>query len=95
MHLSATTSFTESLDYPATTAELISSCGEQPIELPNGTETVGDVLERVSQETYETPDELALILQSALSRKAIGRFGYSDRDPSPPGSVYKPPELSF
>ena len=95
MQLTGTVAFADDLEYPATTSELIAAYGEQPIELPNGTETVGDALDRVSQETYETPEEFRLTLQSALSRKAIGRYGYSDRDPTPPGSVYEPSQLSF
>lgn len=95
MYLSGTEAFPEELEYPATTDELIASHGDQPIELPNGSETVGDALDRVGGETYETPEEFRLTLQSALSSKAVGRVGYSDRDPSPPGSVDGPPQLSF
>ncbi|ELZ09260.1 hypothetical protein C479_10580 [Halovivax asiaticus JCM 14624] len=95
MHLPGTVTLADELEYPATTDELIAAYGDQPIELPNGTETVGDALGRMSQETFESPDEFRLTLQSALSDKAVGRVGYSDRDPNPPGSVYQPQQLSF
>ncbi|AGB17344.1 hypothetical protein Halru_2770 [Halovivax ruber XH-70] len=95
MHLPGTVTLADELEYPATTDELIAAYGDQPIELPNGTETVGDALGRISRETFESPDEFRLTLQSALSDKAVGRVGYSDRDPNPPGSVYQPQQLSF
>lgn len=95
MYLPGTETFPEELEYPATTDELIAAHGDRPIELPNGSETVGEALERVSGETYETPEEFRLTLQSALSSKAVGRVGYSDRDPMPPGSVDGPAPLSF
>lgn len=95
MHLPGTENFANELEYPATTDELIARHGERPIELPNGSETVGEALGRVSPETFESPDEFRLTLQSALSRKAVGRVGYSDRDPTPLGSVYQPQQLSF
>lgn len=95
MHLPGTATFPDELEYPATTGELIAAHGDRPIELPNGSETVGDALDRIGRETYESPEEFRLTLQSALSSKAVGRVGYSDRDPMPPGSVDGPPQLSF
>lgn len=95
MYLPGTATFPDELEYPATTDELIATHGDQPIELPNGSETVGEALGRVGRETYETPEEFRLTLQSALSSKAVGRIGYSDRDPMPPGSVGGPRQLSF
>ncbi|MXV62908.1 DUF2795 domain-containing protein [Natronorubrum sp. JWXQ-INN-674] len=82
-------------DYPATTEELISEYGDQTIELPNGTETVGDVLARLESETFETADDVRLALSCGVSDKAIGRIGYSDRDPAPLGSPYAPDAVSF
>ena len=81
--------------YPATTEELIDAYGEQVLELPNGSETVGDVLARLESETFTSPEEAHFALFSAVSDKAVGRVGYSDRDPTPLGSLYGPDPVSF
>jgi hypothetical protein len=39
--------------YPATTTELIADYGDDEIALPNGTETVGETLDRQGEETFE------------------------------------------
>lgn len=82
-------------DYPATTQELIDAHGEDVLELQNGTETVGEALGHLPQETFASPKEARDTLYAAVSEKAIGRAGYSDRDPTPPGSPDGPPPLSF
>lgn len=68
-------------EYPATTADLIEAYGDVQLDLPNGTETLGDVLERLTPETYANAEEARLAMYSAVSTKGIGRVGYSDRDP--------------
>ena len=68
-------------DYPATTADLVEAYGDVELELPNGTESLGEVLERLTPETYEDAGQARLALYSAISTKGVGRVGYSDRDP--------------
>jgi hypothetical protein len=82
-------------EYPATTEELIEEYGDRTLELPNGSETVGDVLARLESETFENPEEARFAVYSAVSDKAVGRVGYSDRDPTPVGSPYAPDAVSF
>ncbi|ARS89596.1 DUF5789 family protein [Natrarchaeobaculum aegyptiacum] len=82
-------------EYPATTEELIEAYGDRTLELPNGSETVGDVLARLESETFETQEDVEFAVTCALSDKAIGRVGYSDRDPNPVGSPYGPEVVSF
>ncbi|ELZ06510.1 DUF5789 family protein [Natrialba aegyptia] len=82
-------------EYPATTEELIEDCGDRVLELPNGSETVSDVLARLESETFESADDAHLTVYSAVSNKAVGRVGYSDRDPTPVGSPYSPDAVSF
>jgi len=81
--------------YPATTDELIEAYGGQRLELPNGSETVAEVLKRLDSETFECSEDARYAVFSALSEKAVGRVGYSDRDPTPPGSPYGPDIVSF
>lgn len=76
----------QDLDYPVTTAELVEELGILEIELPMGTETVSRVFERVGTDTYRNPEEACLMFMSGLGSKAIGRKGYSDRDPPVTGS---------
>lgn len=71
----------ENLTYPITTDELVDRIGETELELQNGKETIKEVFDRLSPETYINPSEAHLTFLSALSTKAIGRKAYSDRDP--------------
>ena len=81
-------------DYPATTEQLAAAHGEYVLDLPNGTETLGDVLGRVDSETFHSASEAKTTLYSAVSSKAIGRVGYSDRDPTVMGT-HGPEQVSF
>lgn len=73
-------------EYPTTTTQLTDSHGDYELELPNGTETLGEALQRVDAETFDTCVEAEETLYCALSSKAIGRKGYSDRDPTTLGT---------
>jgi hypothetical protein len=76
---------TTTANYPATTADLVAAHGDTDLELPNGTETVGDVLRRLPAQTYSDKQEMRTALYGALSTKGVGRVGYSDRNPVQPG----------
>ncbi|MFB6309389.1 MAG: DUF2795 domain-containing protein [Haloarculaceae archaeon] len=80
--------------YPTTTEALIDAVGDVELQLPNGTETVGDALSRLDSETFETAEQARTATYSAVSSKAIGRKNYSDRDPVCPGED-GPEEVSF
>lgn len=94
-HLGATTmrlmdDADERLDghsFPATTEELVAEHGDLEIELPNGTETLGDALSRAGSETFESSESAKLAARSGISEKGIGRKFYSDRDPPTVGDV--------
>lgn len=66
--------------YPASTGELIDEYGDLELELPNGTETLGEALARAGEETYETAEAAKLAARCGVSEKGIGRKFYSDRD---------------
>lgn len=80
--------------FPATTEELIEEYGDVELALPNGTETVGDALDRLGGETYTDAEDAKLAVRSAISEKGIGRKGYSDRDAPTVGGT-GPDQLSF
>ena len=82
-------------EYPITTDELVERYGDRQIELADGTETVGEILARLDGETYEHREDAEFAIYSAVSERAIGRKGYSDRDPTPLGSPHGPDQVSF
>ncbi|WP_440766682.1 DUF5789 family protein [Natronorubrum sp. DTA7] len=95
MLLNGTGDVIDDHEYPATTEEMIDNYGDRTLELPNGSETVADVLARLESETFESPEEARFAVYGAVSDKAVGRVGYSDRDPTPVGSPYAPDAVSF
>jgi hypothetical protein len=91
------TDVNEQLDahsYPATTEELIQEYGDLELVLSNGTETLGTMLSRLDNQTFDDAEAARLAAYSAVSDKAIGRKFYSDRDPFDPGEEGSEP-LSF
>jgi hypothetical protein len=66
--------------FPATAGELIDEYGDVELELPNGEETFGEVLDRLGETTFENAEDARLATYSAVSKGAIGRQNYSDRD---------------
>ncbi|MFP9192303.1 DUF5789 family protein [Natronosalvus vescus] len=95
MFRNRTGEFIDTHEYPATTEELINAYGEEDLELANGSERLADVLSRLQNETFESPDDARLAVYSAMSNEVVGRVGYSDRDPTPLGSRYAPEPMSF
>lgn len=75
----------ESHDYPATASELVEEYGDHELELPNGEETVEDVLGPLAEsddETYESAEEVEQVVLNMVGDDAVGREGYSDRGTS-------------
>lgn len=85
MKLTDATAAFNTHSYPATTEDIIEDFGDIELNLPNGTETMGDALGRLDTETFQSAEEAQMAAYSAVSSKAIGRKHYSDRDPSLPG----------
>lgn len=77
----------EAHSYPTTTAELVESHGDVELALPNGAVTLGEALAHLPDEVLETPEEARLTTYGALGEDAIGRKGYSDRDPTSLGET--------
>jgi hypothetical protein len=94
MRLSETDTVFIDHSYPATTNELITEYGDSEIQLQNGTETIGDILGRLGEETFDDPAAVRDALVGGVSHKAIGRRFYSDRDQYTPGE-YGPDPVSF
>ena len=84
----------ETHSYPATAEELITAYGDLELELPNGNETLGDALSRLGETTFADAEDARLAAYSAVSKNAIGRQNYSDRD-APSIGENGPEQLSF
>lgn len=87
MRLTEALQLLDTQTYPTTTGELIAAHGGRRIDLPNGTETFEEVLSRNGTEAFADAEEARLSLYGGLSEDAIGRKGYSDRDPPSLGEV--------
>lgn len=84
----------EAHEYPATSEELIAEYGDTELELQNGTETLGDALGRLCETTFEDSEDARLAMYSVISKDAIGRANYSDRD-APAVGESGPEPVSF
>jgi hypothetical protein len=82
-------------EYPITSEELIEQYGDRRVQLPVGSELLREILRPMDSETFEHPEDAEFAIRAALGENAIGRKGYSDRDPTPLGSPYGPRQLSF
>lgn len=94
MTLNKTTDLLESQTYPLTAEDLKARHGDHELSLPNGEEDLESVIERSGEESFDSAFEAQQAVYASLSSKAIGRKGYSDRDPTPMG-VYGPDQVSF
>jgi len=79
--------------FPTTREELIADHGDVEIDLPDGTVRFGDVLARLPQSEFERAEDARLLTYSTFGVAAIGRPGYSDRDPPRSGEELE--QLSF
>lgn len=77
----------ETCDYPLDTRSLCNTHGEFAIEHPDGSESLRSVLERAGDSEFADALEAQLALYGAVEEAAIGRKGYSDRDPDPMGTA--------
>lgn len=80
--------------YPASSQELIAEYGDLELELPNGEETFGEALGRLGDTTFVDAEDARTAAYSAVSKEAIGRQNYSDRD-APCIGEDGPEQLSF
>lgn len=71
----------EDLSYPMTAGTVATELDDVEIQFPNGSERLVDALERCDEEAFDCPEDAKLTLLSSLDGDAVGRKGYSDRDP--------------
>lgn len=84
----------ETQEYPATADDIKRAHGDYRIDLPNGTETLGDVIDRAGDDAFDDATDAQHALMGAVGGEAIGRRHYTDRDATPMG-VDGPDQVSF
>lgn len=75
------------LEYPTTTEIITNVYGNQELHFQDGSERLERVFQRFGPESFASPDEVRMTLYGALPGEAIGRKGYTDRDPPGIGEV--------
>ncbi len=59
------------LEYPVTSEELAAEYGTDPLEMPNETESLGDVFDRLAGEEFDDPEAV----RDAVSGELTGQAG--------------------
>ena len=72
-------------EYPVDPETLLADYGEAEIEVGDETTTLGELLEPLNDETYDSYGEVESAIMNMVGEAAIGRKGYSDRTPPAPG----------
>ncbi|TYL36031.1 hypothetical protein CV102_24595 [Natronococcus pandeyae] len=61
------------LEYPTTSEEIASEYGSEPIDMPNETESLGSVFDRLAGEEYDSPEEVREAVYGEVTGEAGGR----------------------
>ncbi|NEU59099.1 hypothetical protein [Halorussus sp. MSC15.2] len=64
--------------YPATSEELATEYGDQPLDLQNETESLGSVFDRLVDERFESPEEAREAVYNEITGEAAGPEEYND-----------------
>ncbi len=94
MSLRRTAELLQTESYPMTAGELTERHGSYELDLPNGEERLATIVERSGAEMFHSAGDAQETIYGAVSDKALGRVGYSDRDPNPAG-IDGPEPVSF
>ena len=68
------------LDYPVTREEAVERYEDVTVLLADGEENLGDLLANLSEDRFDSPEELYSELQNALPVEAVGEPGQSEGD---------------
>ncbi|QLG48443.1 DUF5789 family protein [Natrinema halophilum] len=58
------------MEYPITSEELATEYGDEPIDMPNETESFGDVFDRLVDEQYESPEDVREAVYGEITGEA-------------------------
>ena len=79
--------------FPTTSEELIAAHGNATVELADGSERLGDVLERFGAHTFHAPEEVFATLRAGLCHRGVAPPFYPSRPPTTPPR--RPPPVPF
>lgn len=72
----------QELSYPISSGDLIGAIGRTEVEYPTGkVETIEQICLRIAVDGYASAGDAELAIRAGLDGDAVGRRGYSDRDP--------------
>lgn len=94
MTLRETADVLASQNYPLTADELADACGDHELDQTDGGENLRALIERTGEQRFESALDATFAVYGVLDADAVGRVGYSDRDPTPMG-VDGPRQVSF
>ncbi|RQG96628.1 DUF5789 family protein [Natrarchaeobius chitinivorans] len=58
------------LEYPVTSEEIAAEYGSEPIDMPNETESLGSVFDRLAGEQYDDPEEVREAVYGEITGEA-------------------------
>ncbi|MFP8952149.1 hypothetical protein ACLI4Z_04115 [Natrialbaceae archaeon A-arb3/5] len=58
------------LEYPITSEEIAAEYGSEPVDMPNETESLGSVFDRLAGEQYDTPEEVREAVYGEITGEA-------------------------
>ncbi|QCS41878.1 hypothetical protein [Natrinema versiforme] len=58
------------MEYPITSEEIASEYGNEPIDMPNETESLGSVFDRLAGEQYDSPEEVREAVYGEITGEA-------------------------
>ncbi len=82
-------------DYPATLSELVAAHGDHTIGLQNGSRTFQEVVADHADRRCGSARDARRAVLELVGESAVGRKGYSDRDPPGPADTNEREEQSF
>ena len=71
----------ETVSYPTTADRVVKEFDDPKLALVDGEEHLSSVLDRIDNEALDCCDDAKLAVLGGLKGEAVGRKGYSDRDP--------------
>lgn len=71
-------------EYPASASAIAAACGDVELESAGG-EDLRTVIARTGVDEFASATEATFAVYGALPAAAVGRIGYTDRDPDPMG----------
>lgn len=71
----------ETLDFPVDAETVQNEFGDHELELADDTRSLGEALETVDDQSFESVDDVIQMVKNVVGSDAVGRESYSDRGP--------------